>query len=144
MMNARQPKSGLAFALRSCAFALALCLVVAPLGMSCCRSVPCSASQPKGNSDLPCHGSSGSHSHHPPSAAPDLSACHAGEFALEALRMEHDFRKVQEIRGHSASVDALPCSCASLLDPSASFLTRTWAVSLHLEDQSWLNPPLRI
>jgi hypothetical protein len=144
MMNARQSRLGFFVVLRCCAFALALCLVVAPLGMSCCSSVPCSASQPKSNSDLPCHGSSGPHSHHPSSTVPDLSACHAGEFALEALRLEHDFRKVQEIRGHSASVDALPCPCASLLDASDSFLTRTWAVSPHLEDQSSLHPPLRI
>jgi len=145
MMHARQSRSRRVFALRSCAFALALCVAVAPTGMSCCTSFPCSASQPNGNSDLPCHGSSGSHSHHPSSAAPDLFACHDGEFALEALRQESGSGKANEIRGYSSSVDSLSSSHGSLLDAGSSpSPARTCAISPHLDNQPSPHPPLRI
>jgi len=145
MMNVRQSRSRRLFALRSCAFALALCVAGAPIGMSCCTSFPCSASQPNGNSDLPCHGPSGPHSHHPSSAAPDLYACHAGEFALEALRQESGSGKAHEMRGYSSGVDSLSSSHASLLDAgSCSSPARTCAISPHLENQPSPHPLLRI
>ena len=145
MRNARQSGLRRVFALRSCAFALALCVAVAPIGMPCCTSFPCSASQPNGNSDLPCHGSSDRHSQHPPSAAPDLSACHAGEFALEAIRQESGSGKAHEIRGHSSSVDSLSSSHASLLDAgTCSSPARTCAISPHLDRQPSPHLPLRI
>jgi hypothetical protein len=144
MVSARQSRLRFFVVFRPCVLALALCLAVAPLGMSCCSSFPCSASQPKSDSDLPCHGSSGSHSHYPATAAPDLSACHAGELALEALRTEQDSRKIQEVCGHSADVDATSNSCASILCAFDSVPARTWGISPHLERQSSSYPPLRI
>jgi hypothetical protein len=144
MMNAHPWRARLAFAARCCAFAIALCLAVAPIGMSCCSRFPCSAKQPRGNSDLPCHGSSGSHSDHSSSAAADYSACHAGEFALEAVRVEHDSRKVQEITGHASGVDAVSSPYASLLEVSGSFFAPSWTISPHLEDPPWLCLPLRL
>ncbi|HJY90292.1 MAG TPA: hypothetical protein VJ255_08435, partial [Candidatus Acidoferrum sp.] len=115
------------------------------IGMSCCASFPCSASRPNDNSDLPCHGSSGPHSHHPSSAAPDLSACHTGEFALAALRQESGAGKAHEMPGYSSSVDSLSSWHASLLDAgTCSSPARTCAISPHLDNQPSPHPPLRI
>jgi hypothetical protein len=136
--------SRLVFAIRSCAFALALCLAVAPIGMSCCSSLPCSASQLAGNNDALCHGSSGSHSHCPSSAAPYFSACHSGGFALEALRLESSSGKAHEIRDYSFGVDSLSSSHTSLLEASNSFALQTHAISPHLDIQSSPPLPLRI
>jgi hypothetical protein len=136
MMNAHQSRSRLILAIRCCAFAIALCLAVAPIGMTCCSGMPCSASHDNGNSDLPCHGSRESHAHHTSSAAAEFSACHAGELALEALRMEHDFRKVPLIEGHASSVNDVSSPYASVLEVSSPFALQTCAISPHLDRQT--------
>jgi hypothetical protein len=145
MMNVHQWRSRLVFAVRCGAFAIALCLAVAPISMSCCSSsFPCSATQPRGNSDVPCHGSPESHPHHSSSAAADFSACHAGEFALEAVRQESKSGKAHESLGYSSSVDSLSNSYMSLLEASNFLTLQTHAISPHLHNQSSPYQPLRI
>jgi hypothetical protein len=132
-MDLRQPQ--LILALRSCAIAVAVCLAVAPLGMSCCASFSCSSSQPNNNSELPCHGASGSHSHYETSATANHVACHAGEFTLTA----------QEIRSYGAGQTIVSNSVAPLLRASIfAFSVQSFALSPHPHQESPQNAPLRI
>jgi len=129
---------------RGWALAITLCLAVAPIGMSCCSSFSCSASASPTSNDLPCHKGPESQRHPAPSVAADYSACHAGEFALDALLQESSRGKVHEGRGYSAGVDALCDSYTPLLDSSDFLPLQAQAISPHLDQQSSPYLPLRI
>jgi hypothetical protein len=129
--------------LRTGALLLGLSMALAPLGLSCCTGIPCSAHQPESNSQPPCHGATRAPCN--PRFTPVSSACQAGEFTLEAFSFPGESLTDQGVRAHASA--QTPFSHSVALFPNASFFhfpVRSWALSPHFANESLPDSPLRI